>query len=191
MDSVLALTFDDGPHPEVTPRLLQILRKYQVPATFFVNGDKLVAYPEIARQIISEGHSLGNHSMYHESMIFKSYDYILQDLQRTDSLIQHSGQNDIPFYRPPYGQSFINLPRVLRDHNKRMVNWSIAPEAQYRIPFDGPGIERQVAEAIHPGGIILLHDGIGHNDSYGLALTVEHIILDAQSKGYLFVPLTF
>lgn len=190
-DSVLTLTFDDGPHPEVTPRLLQILRQYAVPATFFVNGDKLAAYPEVARQTLADGHTLGNHSMFHESMIFKSYTRIMKDVLDTDSMIRHVGQNYTPFYRPPYGRSFINLPRVLRDQNKRMVNWSIAPLAQYHIPFDRPGIERQVAEAIHPGGIILLHDGMDHVDPEGLALAVEQIILDARASGYTFVELKF
>jgi len=183
-EKVLYLTFDDGPDPIITPVLLKVLDQYQIKATFFVNGNKVERSPEVARKIVEAGHLLGNHSYQHENMIFKSFDYIEQDLLKTDSLIRQVGQVPISYYRPPYGRSFVNLPRVLKAHNRTILNWSIAPVAQYEEPFPKEKVLHEILDNLSPGAIILLHDGYTGLDAQSLAEMVEQLILESRAKGY-------
>lgn len=182
----LILSFDDGPGP-ATPALLALLKQYNIKVIFFVNGDKIERYPEIARQAIQEGHLLANHSYQHESMVFKSFSYIEKDMLKTDSLIRQVGQQTIKLYRPPYGKSFINLPLVLKKHQKKMFNWSISPPAQFATTFSKENITNQTLNQLHPGGIILLHDGWDDTDPTDLVTLVDQIIFAAQEEGYNFV----
>ena len=182
----VVLSFDDGPGP-ATPAVLAALRKHEVKAMFFVNGNKLEKYSDIAKQSIQEGHLLANHSYQHESMIFKRFEYIENDLLKTDSLIQLAGQKNINYYRPPFGKSFINLPRVLKKHNKQMYNWSIASPAQYAATYSRENIVNQTVSQLHPGGIILLHDGWENVKPEVLTDAVEHVIKAVRAKGYKFV----
>jgi len=183
----IALTFDDGPHPKCTPLLLDLLAQKNIKATFFVNGDKLAAYPQLAQRIVQEGHLLGNHSYYHERMIFKSKDYILQDLLKTDSLIVQAGQSTTTLYRPPYGMSFVNLPLVLQAQKMTLFNWDIAPNSQYSHPSDAQRIAQDIIQNTKNGSIILLHDGASYVDGAATAQATQILIDSLKLAGYQFV----
>ena len=131
----IALTFDDGPSPKITPALLDLLARHQIKATFFVNGIHLENHPALAQRAIREGHLLCNHTYQHENMAFRSRSFIRQDLLRTDSLLRLIGQQDLYFYRPTFGDKFINLPLVLKAQGKKMVTWDVNPPAQYQGAF--------------------------------------------------------
>jgi len=153
----VALTFDDGPHPQNTPRLLDILAEYRVHATFFVIGAQVRRYPEIARRIVAEGHELGNHTWHHPYLTGYSDAGVLAEIDRTQEMIwQTVGQLPATF-RPPYGAMSARQSRMLHDHrNLPSVTWSVDPEDWQR-----PGaavVARRMIEGARPGAIILAHD---------------------------------
>ncbi len=184
----IALTFDDGPSPKITPALLDLLAKHQIKVTFFVNGNKLAAAPEVARRAVAEGHQLANHTYQHERMVFLFPSYIRSDLERTDRLILQSGQKDLSYFRPPYGDKFLILPFVLRQLGKRCVNWNVEPKAQYHEPFNKNQLIAQTVESSSSGSIILLHDGWALAPSAFLE-AVDEIIIQLKQKGFSFVTI--
>lgn len=187
----VALTFDDGPSPSITPLLLDLLAQHQVKATFFVNGIHLKNHPAIARRALAEGHLLANHTYDHERMVFRSQAFILDDLQKTDRLIQDCGQAKIDLYRPTYGDKFINLPRVLKQEGKAMITWDVNPSAQYSGHFDSKKVVDQVMEQAKNGSIIVLHDSPSWSTPPSAFLNaVEEIILNLKQKGMRFVVVT-
>ncbi|NQV02327.1 MAG: polysaccharide deacetylase family protein [Bacteroidia bacterium] len=191
--NVVALTFDDGPLPSRTPMLLELLKKHDVKATFFMIGERIEQYPEIASQVVAEGHLIGNHSYNHPRMTFRTPVFIRNQITRTDSLIKLAGQAEIRFFRPPYLKKFIVLPLVLSSMNKTMVTGNINPPAEYTVPCNPRLVVDQVMEQIVPGSIIYLHDGfiIGDPDagSHEFVEAVELIILSLRKAGYTFVTL--
>ncbi|MEL6865982.1 MAG: polysaccharide deacetylase family protein [Bacteroidota bacterium] len=187
-EKVIALTFDDGPSPQITPRLLQLLADHQVQATFFVNGIHLEMHPEIARDAIAQGHQLANHSYAHDRMVFKSPSFIRQDLQKTDSLLNALGQKNLHFFRPPFGDSFLVLPLVIRQLGKVIVGWSAEAPAQYNKTLNPTVLVKETLDQCRPGAIILLHDGWSPAPDKFLE-AVRQIIESLQQKGYTFVTL--
>ncbi|MEM9916865.1 MAG: polysaccharide deacetylase family protein [Bacteroidota bacterium] len=187
-DSALCLTFDDGPSAHLTPLLLDLLKKHQVKAVFFVNGIQIEANPQIGQRIIAEGHQMGNHTYQHDPMVWRSKDQIRTDLLKTDQLIRTAGGKDQHLFRAPYGDSFLNLPLVLKQLNKQYIGWSVEPKAQYETPFSAPKVIQQTLEQLHPGAILLLHDG-WHPETAAFLQAVEQIILQAQQSGYHFTAL--
>ena len=184
----IALTFDDGPSNTITPRLLELLRRHEIKATFFVNGLRLTHYPEIARQVIEEGHQLANHTFAHHRMVFKSLSYIKQDLFLTDQLIRKSGQQDLSYFRPPYGDKFLMLPIALSQLQKHCIEWDINPDNQYEEKLDGKLLVEQITHAVKPGSIILLHDGWSAEPDTFLT-SLEESILILKQKGFSFVKI--
>ncbi|MEM1322263.1 MAG: polysaccharide deacetylase family protein [Bacteroidota bacterium] len=182
----IALTFDDGPSPSLTPAVLDLLAKYQLKATFFVNGNKLEASPAIARRAVAEGHQLANHTYAHDRMVFQSPAFMEADLRRTDSLVGRSGEQALSYFRPPFGDKFVVLPLVLRRLGKPCVNWNVEPEAQYEAPFQKEQFVQQTLAACQPGSIILLHDGWAIDEPAFLA-GVDEILKQLKQKGYSFV----
>jgi len=186
---VVALTFDDGPTSRGVQKLLPILRKRGVKATFFVIGSELEKAPELGRQIVEEGHELGNHSYTHQRMIFCSREFIEQEIERTDQLIRNAGfSGPIPF-RPPYGKKLFELPRYLHEHGRRVtVTWDIEPESYPEIAADTHKIVAHVLEHAQPGSIILLHPMYRSGDHAIDA--VPAIIEGLQQRGYRFVGIS-
>jgi len=182
----IALTFDDGPSEDITPGLLDLLKRHEIKATFFANGNRLLKYPEIARRIVAEGHQLANHTYAHERMVFKSLSYIKQDLLRTDQLIQQSGQQDLSYFRPTYGDKFIMLPIVLSQLNKHCIEWDINPTNQYEDQLNGQLLIEQITQSAKPGSIILLHDGWSMAPDTFIH-SLEESILILKQKGFTFV----
>jgi peptidoglycan/xylan/chitin deacetylase (PgdA/CDA1 family) len=109
-DSVVALTFDDGPVSRYTDSVLAVLADSNVRATFFVVGLGLAGNPEIGRRIVTAGHELGNHSYSHQRMLLKSPGFIRDEIDRTDSLIRVTGQTTAVRFRPPYGKRLVVRP---------------------------------------------------------------------------------
>ncbi|MEO1514198.1 MAG: polysaccharide deacetylase family protein [Bacteroidota bacterium] len=188
-DSVLCLTFDDGPSAHLTPPLLELLAQLEVPAVFFVNGNKVEAHADIARDILRQGHQLANHSYQHDRMVWKWPADIEADLSRTDQLIRQAGSEDSRFFRPPYGDSFLSLPIVLHRMRKQYVGWSIEAKAQYDSPFSTQKVVDQTISQLQPGGIILLHDG-WHRETTEFLQAVRQIVEQSRQEGYHFVPLS-
>ena len=154
---VLALTFDDGPHPSNTPRLLDILRSHDVKATFYVTGENARRYPHILRRMTAEGHEIGNHTMSHGRITKMSQSQIRQEIGATNQAV-HSATGRVPrSFRPPYGSTNEGLKSWIKsEFGMPSILWSVDPE-DWKKPGVGVVTNRLVNGASR-GGILLLHD---------------------------------
>jgi len=184
-DSIVALTFDDGPVPVYTDSVLDALRALDVPATFFRVGRSIERNPGIADRVVAAGHELGNHSYSHRRMLLKTPGTIRRYIERTDSLIAGAGQTGIPWMRPPYGKRLFGLPWYLSRSDRPVVLWSLEPDTYHT---DADGMVRYVTEGVEPGAIILLHVEIAGRREGRAAL--PRIVSELRGRGYRFVTLT-
>jgi peptidoglycan-N-acetylglucosamine deacetylase len=183
-DKILYLTFDDGPHPEATPFVLTELRKHNALATFFCIGKNVVSYPGIYKQIINEGHSVGNHTYNHLNGWKTNNDDYLKDI----ALASHEIDTDL--FRPPYGRitSFQakNLKPVMKGKEPKVIMWDVLSG-----DFDTECTPQQclanVVFASVSGSIIVFHDS--EKAFPKLAYTLPRILNYFSEKGYLFKSL--
>jgi peptidoglycan/xylan/chitin deacetylase (PgdA/CDA1 family) len=176
-DKKIALTFDDGP-TFFTLEVLALLKKHNVKATFFCIGKNIEAHPEIIKQIIAEGHLVGNHS-YSHSKIFDFYNAkkILAELLKTDALLEKFTFKKINFFRPPYGVTTPSIRRALKITGHKVIGWNIRS-------LDG-GTKNQtlifnrLIKGVSPGGIVLLHDTGSHS-----VLVLEQFLQFLQHNHY-------
>ena len=176
----IALTFDDGPSP-YTLEVLDLLKKYNTKATFFCIGKNIEAHPEIVKQIIAEGHLIGNHS-YSHSPFFDFYNAkkITEEIQQTDTLLEKFTSKKINFFRPPYGVTTPSIRRALKITGHKVIGWNIRS-------LDG-GTKNQnlifnrIIKRISPGGIVLLHDTASHS-----VLVLEQFLQFLQKQNYQVV----
>jgi peptidoglycan/xylan/chitin deacetylase (PgdA/CDA1 family) len=153
----VALTFDDGPDPDVTPRILETLKEKGVKATFFVIGKKAEKYPELLRRIDEEGHTVANHSYSHHSLIaFFSENRLRQDLTRCNEIITSILGKSPVFFRPPFGVTNPRYRKVLKDLKMQSIGWSLRSfdtraKNKYQL------IEKVISK-LQKRDIVLLHD---------------------------------
>lgn len=178
----IALTFDDGPSP-YTPRLLDVLHRLRVPATFFVLGREVGNYPDTMQRLIDSGMTVGSHSWAHPN--FEQLTEADQEAQVTQTAraIERSGAPVPRLFRPPYGAYDAATHRVLGRARELSVLWSVDSQDYTRPGVDG--IVRNVVPNVHPGAIILMHDGGGERDQTIAA--VERIVPQLRKQGYRFV----
>ena len=184
-DSVVALTFDDGPVPSYTDSVLELLREENVSATFFVVGKLVARSPELARRIVNAGHELGNHSYSHHAMVLMRLGTIRQEVESTDSLIRAAGFAGPIYIRPPYGKRLVGLPWYLSRTNRTTVLWTLEPDSWFHTRA---GIVRHVIGNVHPGSIILLHVEVPSRVEERAALPL--IIRELKARAYRFVVLS-
>lgn len=151
------LTFDDGPHPEVTPRLLDGLKQHEMTATFFVVGQEVERHPEIVRRIVEEGHTLGTHSWSHSPAEETSAQRLVDETVRTTDLIEDLTEIRTRLCRPPYGAVSAKKLWALWRHGQAVVLWSCDPkdfECQ-----DSAALQQRLLESPPlEGDIVLMHD---------------------------------
>jgi peptidoglycan/xylan/chitin deacetylase (PgdA/CDA1 family) len=155
----VALTFDDGPDPEVTPALLDELKRQGAQATFFVVGAALAAQPELARRMVAEGHVVANHSWQHSYMqSFRLHRWQTDELIRAERAIETAiGQPSTRLYRAPVGIKTGDLARAADDLGLRVVAWSV--HSRDTLDPDPQAVARRVLKRVQGGDIVLLHDG--------------------------------
>ncbi len=154
----VALTFDDGPHPLYTLKLLAILKRYHVKATFFVVGKMAKRYPDLVRAEERAGHLVANHTYDHLNLTKLKPDQILAQWQENNALLKSIIGKDIKFCRPPGGDYNASVIAAAEQSGLTTVLWTDDP-GDYANPGNNT-IERRVLGWIRNGGIILLHDGI-------------------------------
>jgi len=155
--SSMAITFDDGPNPTVTPGVLEILARYNATATFFLIGQRVRAFPGLAREIASRGHALGNHTETHPSLTFLAPGRIAEELQRCDEAIASATGKSPRWMRPPFGYRSPLLDSVVRRRGGAGVAmWNVAAK-DWRTHAPEPVIQR--LRTARGGDIVLLHDG--------------------------------
>lgn len=157
----VALTFDDGPHPEYTPKTLALLRANHVHAVFCVIGTEVRRYPRLVAQIVREGHTLCNHSWHHEMDLGSLPPHKIRDnLNRTNAEILRAAPGaKIPYFRQPGGKWTPTGVRAARDLDMVSLGWTVDPKDWEKPP--GQVIKARVLTQAHPGAVILLHDGGG------------------------------
>ncbi|MBX7443311.1 MULTISPECIES: polysaccharide deacetylase family protein [unclassified Arthrobacter] len=178
----LSLTFDDGPDPVNTPKLLAVLQKHHVKATFCLWGDHVKQHPEIVRMIADQGHTLCNHTMHHDDMGLWNTEAIRADLEETSAVVRDAVPGaDINYFRAPYG-SWGRTPEVAAAMGMQPLGWATAIG-----DWEPPGtaeLVRRLREGITPGGVVLLHDGGG--DRTQTIEAVDQIIPELKSEGWRF-----
>lgn len=168
----LALTFDDGPNPAATPRLLDLLARYNVQATFFLVGRFVDAYPSLAAEIAARGHTIGNHTTTHPSLVWQPPGRIAGELAACQDAIDRATGRPPVWFRPPFGFRGPQLAPVAAKLGLRIAMWS-------RTEYDWrpEPLERLIARMGRAGGgdIILLHDGNYREAGADRARTVDAV----------------
>lgn len=177
----LALTFDDGPHPRLTPRLLAFLDRNGIKATFFLLGEQVEKFPEVARAIVEAGHEIGNHSFSHADLTDLDREALRLEIRRTQDAIEEATGRRARLFRPPYGSVNASVYRVAAEEGLQVVIWSIDPR-----DWDKKKSRRSVAAKIERdsvgGSIVLLHDI--HERTIDL---VPEIVASIRDKGLGFI----
>ncbi len=187
-ENIVALTFDDGPSEKRTVPLIELLKKHDVQATFFMLGSNIEKYPGIAQNVFLYGNLIGNHSYDHQKLVFKTPSFISNQIVRTDNLIKELGQSDVRYFRPPYSAKYLALPIILKRMNKVLVTGTYDPPSEYKTPMMGKNTAMEIITNTKPGSIIYLHDG-NENDAEEFIIAVDMVIVDLKKKGYRFVRL--
>lgn len=183
----VALTFDDGPHPQWTPKVLDQLRKAQVKATFCLVGREVRRHPALVARIVREGHSLCNHSWQHDLDLGKRpAPQIQADLSRTNREIQRAVPGArITYYRQPGGKWTPAVVRAAEALGMIPLHWDVDP-ADWRKPKPA-AISKRVAAQARPGSIVLMHDGGGDRSATVAACSA---VFGALRRKYGIVRLT-
>lgn len=153
-EKIVYLSFDDGPHPIVTPYVLDLLNQYQCKASFFVIGSNVEKYPEIISQIKANNHTIGNHSFSHLNAYKVSNSTYLADIKKADKTLSENGIIN-SFFRPPYGRLTWNKFRQIKT-TKKIVLWDIISE-DYSQKSPEKLFEK-IKRQTRPGSIIVFHD---------------------------------
>jgi peptidoglycan-N-acetylglucosamine deacetylase len=170
--AAVALTFDDGPDPDVTPQLLALLAAHAVPATFFCIGERVARYPQLARAIVAQGHTLGNHSYTHSAAFSLLGPHAQRaDVERCQEVIRQTTGTIPEFFRAPAGLRNVFLAPVLARADLQLVSWT-------RRGFDTVTCEparvlRALTRNLHGGDILLLHDGHAARTAAGRPVLLE------------------
>lgn len=178
-DKTLYLSFDDGPHPTITPFVLEQLKKYNAKATFFCVGNHVAKYPDIFQQVMKEGHAVGNHTFHHINGWKTTNEDYLNDIKKADAYI-HSR-----LFRPPYGRlKRSQLSRLTRGENKMaVIMWNILA-GDWDIDMEPEKCYRRMKRKISPGDIIVFHDSEKAWDR--MSYTLPLLLQDFSLLGYQF-----
>lgn len=186
----MALTFDDGPNDPYTLRLLEVLARHSVPATFFLIGRYVQQQPGIAREVVKAGHVVGNHTFTHPLLVFQSPAKVRAELTNCERALADAIGKHANLFRPPFGGRRPAVLRIARELGLEPVMWNVtgydwnAKSAQE--------IERKVARQVRGGDVVLLHDGghkaFGADRSFTITAT-DRMIKRYKSEGYEFVTI--
>lgn len=186
-DSVVALTFDDGPAGGADS-VLAMLAREGVRGTFFFTGAELAERPELAPRFVAAGHELGNHSFSHQRMLLRTPGFIRREIETTDSLIRAAGHSGPIHFRPPYGKKLLGLPWYLARTDRVTVMWDVEPDSYAEVASSAERIVAHVQERVQPGSIIILH--VMYPSRGEVLRSVPGIIRSLRGRGYRFVTVS-
>jgi len=177
---IIALTFDDGPHPAYTPQLLAILKQNDVHATFFVVGEQAEKYPDLIRAEVAAGHSVGDHTYDHVSLVKIPLEYVYTEISSCSDVIKSITGKAPKLFRPPGGVYDEQVATAAEALGFKMVLWTDDPG-----DYSSPGaykIEARTLDTVSNGGILLLHDGIKET-----LQVLPQVIQRLKARGFTFV----
>lgn len=166
----IALTFDDGPHPYLTGRILEILDRYDVQATFFMVGVNVVNYPDAAREVIQAGHEVGNHTFSHDHMAKLSEAEVGRELGLCEDALEELCEYRPHLFRPPEGAVNAYIEHCTEDNDYALILWSL--DTRDWENKNAEQIVDRVLSKIQAGDIILMHDYIGRHSQTPEALEI-------------------
>lgn len=191
------LTFDDGPIPEVTPQVLAILAKYNVKATFFMVGENIDKHPDVFRQVIEAGHSIGNHTYNHLKGWRTPYDEYMENTAKWEkafnrqfyTIVNQSSNRQSPncqLFRPPYGKATLRQRHALHRLGYRLIYWDILTR-DYEPTRTPEQMIAQIKRDTRTGSIINFHDSLKSNER--MLAVLPQAIEWLQQQGYTLLPL--
>lgn len=167
------LTFDDGPIPEVTPKVLAILEKYDLKATFFMVGENIDKYPEVYEQVVKAGHSIGNHTYNHVKGWCTSFKDYMANVDKWPK--------ETTLFRPPYGKATLRQRRALVKKGYRLIYWDILTR-DYDKDVTPEEMLRKIQRETREGSIINFHDSLKSNER--MLAVLPQVIEWLQKEGY-------
>ncbi|WP_343748747.1 polysaccharide deacetylase family protein [Fluviicola sp.] len=173
------LTFDDGPDPVHTPKVLDILQKHQIKALFFLIGKKAQENPELVRRIMDEGHEIGNHTQNHP-IFFALYSRkkIAAEIDHAENTLKILTQRNVSLFRPPIGYMNPSIASVLRKRNLKIIGWNVRSYDSFKSEEQ---LLKRLVRLTQKSSIVLLHDNREHTAS-----VLEAYIQRAQANGIIF-----
>lgn len=153
----LALTFDDGPHPEFTPKVLDLLKQHNAKATFFCVGQNIKKHPELFKQILLEGHAVGNHTFSHSNSFgFFGTEKVIDELNRTIDIVKQLTGKQMNFYRPAFGVTNPMIEKAVKQLNVISIGWNV--RSLDTTKRDESAVLDRITSKISKGDVVLLHD---------------------------------
>lgn len=185
-EKVIALTFDDGPSPKNTAQILEILKKNNIKATFFMVGQMVKYFPQVAKQVAADGHVIGNHTWHHWYFQMDGAT-ASSEIDRTADIIYKTTGEKTTLFRPPGGFLNNGLAQYAKNEKYAVMMWSEqSGDAERRSP-QVPMLVKNVLKHAKPGAIVLLHDGGGNRSKSVKAL--PEMIAGLKAQGYQFVTI--
>ncbi|TMW73363.1 polysaccharide deacetylase family protein [Alteribacter natronophilus] len=186
----VALTFDDGPDPDYTPLILDVLNEFDVPGTFFLMGARATANPDLTRRVSEEGHEIGNHTYWHPDLVEEGdVEILVDEVQRTEETIADILGFRTRLFRAPYGFLYEELVEELGTLDYSIIAWDV--DSLDWEDLTPEQIAENVTPNVEPGSIILMHDGgAPEADRTETAEALREIIPELREQGYEFVTVS-
>lgn len=187
--SEIALTFDDGPDPEYTPQLLDLLARYKAKATFFVVGSHAEKHPEILRRMHEEGHIIAIHNYVHKTNWFMRPKTVRAQIDRTSDVIREAVGIRSAFYRPPWG--IVNVFDFMNRNKMQIILWS-AIFGDWSAKLGAERLKQKMMRKMRPGEVLLLHDcgrtpGADPTAPANMLIALEAYMEEATKRGFRFI----
>ncbi|MGI6227035.1 MAG: polysaccharide deacetylase family protein [Peptococcales bacterium] len=185
-EAKVALSFDDGPDNDYTVKILDILKKHKVKATFFLIGKRCEMYPEIVERMVKEGHIIGNHTWSHPNIIKLSNAKALKELKDTEKILKKQAGYIPKLFRSPYGSLDREKVELFRDEGYKIISWNV--DSLDWKGLSAAEVKTNILENMEQGSIILQHSagGVGE-DLSGSVEALDDIIKVLKKDGYKFV----
>lgn len=185
-EKVIALTFDDGPHPSQTPQILDLLKQYHAKATFFVVGKKVKLYPDVLKREVDEGHEIANHTYSHAFLSKRTN--MKNEMNKAEETIFSAAGIRCQLFRPPGGFYNENLVSIAKQEGYKMIMWSWHLDTR---DWNKPGVNKIVNKVLNnasSGDIVLFHDYVeGRNQAIE---ALKMILPELEKRGYRFVTVS-